>query len=64
MISNNHRRLLAFAAQLPPSRARMVVEAIAAKDAPKEDDFDAALEAMAVVMEARIVKQLEEQFTE
>lgn len=66
MKQNVRNSLLAFAAQLPPQRGRRVLLAIAAKDAdqPKGEDFDAALESMAVVMEARIAKELEDQFTE
>lgn len=65
------QQLLQYAATLPPARARIVLEALAAKDKKPEkksptatNDFDEALEAMAVAMEARIAQELEEQFTE
>ena len=63
MINSDQRRLLAFAAQLPPSRARMVVDAIAAKEElAKPTAFDEALEAMAEAMEQRIADELLQQF--
>jgi hypothetical protein len=60
------KTLLSSAATLPPQRARIMLAAIAAKEKeePKVDAFEAALEAMALAMEERIVKELESLFTE
>jgi dihydroorotase len=66
MNASTKRHLLAFALQLPPSKARMVVGAVAAKEketaTPAAGEFDAALEAMAEVMEQRIADELLQQF--
>lgn len=56
--------LLQRAAAMPPAKARMVVEAILAKEEQKKDSYEDALEAMAVAMEKRMVAELEESFTE